>query len=134
MAEPNVDAALYTKVTGDAGVAALVGTRVYYGQAPAGSEMPRVIFAWAGGGEQNTCPRRMINLVYRVEAIAETKAGAVALDSAISSALHEQELTISGWQNYVLDRENTYRPPVENLEGRQVYRVGAYYRIRLVKL
>jgi len=76
----------------------------------------------------------MINLVYRVEAIAETKAGAVALDSAISSALHEQELTISGWQNYVLDRENTYRPPVENLEGRQVYRVGAYYRIRLVKL
>lgn len=134
MAEPNVDAALWTKLTDDAGVAALVVARVFYVQGPAKTPYPYVIFAPSGGGEENITPRRSKNMVYRVEAIAETKAAAVALDSAISTALHEQELTVAGWHNFVLDRGSEYRPPVENIEGKQVWRVGAFYRIRLACL
>ena len=134
MAEPDIDAALYTKLTNDAALAGLVGTKVYYGQAPQGTARPYVIFAPAGGGEVNATKRRMINEVYRVEFVANTKAEAVAGDSAISGALHEQELSISGWDVYDVQRESKYAPPVENLEGVQVWRRGAYYRIRLVSL
>lgn len=134
MAEPNVDAALYTKLTEDMGLNALVGTKIYYEQAPAGTALPYVIFAPAGGGEVNATRRRMIEQVWRVEGVASTKAEATALDSAISSALHEQELMVSGWSNWVMDREMMYAPPTENDQGVQIWRRGAYYRVKLVKL
>jgi len=134
MAEPNIDAGLYAKLTGDAALSVLVGSKVYYGQAPAGTALPYVIFAPVGGGEENLTPRRMISQVWRVEAVAATKAASVSIDSAISAALHEREITIVGWSNWSLRRETMYAPPTENAQGVQIWRRGAYYRVRAVSL
>ena len=133
MAEPDIDKGIYAKLTGTAAVTGLVGPAVYYGQAPATTAMPYIVFLPAGGGEDNTTQRRTKTVVYMIEGVAATKAAALAIDSAVSGALHEQRITLDadGWSNYALNRESDYRPPVENVEGRQVWRVGAYYRVRV---
>lgn len=130
MAEPDVGGAIYTKLIGDGTLSALVGTKVYEIQAPQGVDPPYVIFVPAGGGEGNVTPRRSKNALFLVKGVAETRAGAVAVDSAISGALHLQELTVSGWHNYDVQRES-HSSLVENLQGTQVWHKGAWYRVRL---
>lgn len=135
MAEPALDAALYSALTGDATVAGLVGSGVYKGQAPQDATRPYIIFFPSGGGEQNITPRRSKNELYMIRAVADTNASAIAVDSAISAALHKKPdgLIITGWNCYSLLRETRISIPIENIQGVQAYTEGAYYRIRLAK-
>lgn len=129
--EPNIDAAIYSTLIGDSTLSALVGSKVFYSQAPQGTAFPYVIFFVAGGGEENLTPRRSKNKLYFVKGVSNAKATASQIDRAVSDCLHGAALTVSGWGNYDLQRETDLAIPVENVQGTQVWHVGAYYRIKL---
>jgi len=129
---PNLDAALFSKLTNDNGVKTIVTARVYSLFAPEGATMPYVIFYEADGKIPNTCPRDTGDVVYRVESRATSLAGGVALHGAIYTALHESSLTVSGWTNYALTCTREMRFP-EDLSGVQYFRFVWDVRIRLSK-
>ena len=117
---PDLDATIYTALSGAAGVTALVSTKIYAIQAPAGTALPYVTFEIASGLIGNVVPRDTINYVVRVHAWASTRAAAASLSGAIYTALHETAPAISGWNNYwtVCDGEQRF---VENVSGTQIY-------------
>jgi len=132
MALPGLDAALRTLLVGSAPVTAIVGQKVYNLQAPASVALPYVIFYQASGVISNSVPRDTLNHVFRVEARASSGTGAITLAGAIYDALHEQELTLSGWSNYwmVVTNEMVF---IENVDGVQYHRRVYDVRIKASK-
>src|SRR5579885_203940 len=59
-----------------------------------------VVFQNVAGGDTNDSPRRNLDITYRVEFISTDIAHARAGAGHIEEALHQQELTISGWSNW----------------------------------
>lgn len=133
---PAMEEALYSKLQQDAGVAALIGgtaaPRLYNLMAPSGVTRPHIIFYLGSGLVSNTSPRDDMNDVFRVEAVGDTRQTADTLRGAIYTALHGQELTITGWSNYLLQAERK-TTIVETAEGRQYWRYIVDYRIRVDK-
>lgn len=127
-----LEAALYTKLTGQASlITALGGTYIYNKIAPQPAPAKYVIFQWQGGGDENETPHRTRNLVYAVMGVAATQAAAAAIDAEIDAALHLATLTISGWTNFWTARETDLNL-VETDAGEVVkFRVGGLYRIRI---
>lgn len=117
---PDLDSTIYTALSGAAGVSALVSTKIYAIQAPAGVALPYVTFEAASGVIPNVVPRDTLNYVYRVHAWASSRSAAAGLSGAIYTALHETAPAISGWTNYwtVCDREQRF---VENVNGTLIY-------------
>lgn len=133
---PSIEAALYSTLGQNASVASTIGgtaaPRLYNLMAPSGAARPHIIFYLGSGLVSNTSPRDDVNDVFRVEAVAETRGGAETLSGAIYTALHGQELTITGWSNYLLQAERK-TTIVENSDGRQYWRYIVDYRIRADK-
>lgn len=103
MAFPDVYSALFSKLSNDSGLTALVGQRIYSLQAPNGATYPLVIYYLASGVLPNDSPRDSISDVYRVDSWSTVSAAhARTVADAVHSALHEQALTIPGWSNYWL--------------------------------
>lgn len=130
------EAALYTRLTGEASVTALLaGTAsIYNQQAPPGDDYPLIVFQYQGGGDENKSPHRARNVLYTIKAISEeglTDAGAI--DAAIDTVLHLDELTVSGWSNFWLAREDDLRLVETTPEGKRYYHAGGIYRARIAK-
>lgn len=125
----DIDAALSAKLLATATVTALVSTRIYGGQAPAKTALPYIVFNSASGLFDNTTPHQDVNHVYRVAAVATTRAAAYAIIAACHDALHHNSLSLSGWRTFMVVQENIITL-VDNLEGTQIYRVIADFRIR----
>ncbi len=134
----NVDAGLYTKLTGASALTTLVGRdtsnnwKIYNSQAPANTVLPYVVFNLASGLLDNTTPHQDLNHVYRVAALATNPNGllsAYTIQVAVHDALHHQSLSISGWTTFMVvnERINTF---VDNVDGTQIFRVIGDYRIR----
>lgn len=135
MNQGSVDAGVYNALVSGAGTALAAyagGTanpRVYYRQAPAGAALPYVRYeAWAGG-DDNDSPLRSFNVVYLVTAVAETGAAADTGAALIDNALHARTLTITGATNFYTAREAWF-DQLDNIEGRQFWRRGGFYRVR----
>jgi hypothetical protein len=128
MTWPDFDAALYTKLANDAGVAALVAAKIFADAADAlqlrdavNEGLPYIVFNQAGGGPGNAWATETASVLYRVDSRHGTRAGAATLHAAVYAALHKQTLTISGWANYWLacERQQSFIDE----EGKQaVYR------------
>lgn len=138
MSLPDVERAIYAKLTGDSGVSALVSTRVHESLAPAGATRPYIVFYNASGLHPAETPRDTLNYVFRIEAVVDedSDSGSTAaynLQSAIHSALSGAALSISGWSAYWVDfeRYTTLFDAVEH--GRQLRRLIGDYRIRASK-
>lgn len=129
MSFPDVGAALYTRLTADAGVSALVGSRVSELVVPNTEAVPWVRYYIAVGTVPNTEPRDTIDERWRVECTDTDRAGAWTLCQAVSSALHEQTLTLSGWTNYKTEVSNLVRL-TETVDGRHYWRFIVDVRIR----
>ena len=133
---PDIEQALYTKLAATAGVTSLVGgtvsPRIYSHQAPANVSRPYLLYYEASTVIPNRTPHHDIDSVYRVEAVADTRAGAEALRGASYTALHNQALTVSGFANYQLEADGA-RALLDNVDGKQVYRRITDIRIRLSK-
>ncbi len=98
--------------------------------APQGSSTPLVVYKYMGGGDDNTTQTRARSVVYMVKAIAENLDTAQQIDDKIDAALHNQELTISGWGNWWTARESDVAY-AEDSAGVLVWHVGGLYRIRI---
>lgn len=125
----DLDAALSTKLLATSSVTALVSTRIYGGQAPAKTTLPYLVFQSASGMFDNTTPHQDMNNLYRLTAVASTRAAAYAIIAACHDALHHNSLSLSGWTTFQLVQENILSF-VDNVEGTLFFRVVGEYRIR----
>jgi hypothetical protein len=129
-----VEAALYSRLSGGTALTALLGgTKIYNGLAPQGTVTPYVVFSQLSGIEENLTPTDSENLVYQVKGISSAgMAAAGSIADAINVLLHEQLLTVTGWGCFWCTRERHIRYE-EAESGERVAHAGATYRIRLTK-
>lgn len=129
-----IEKALVTALSGNANLVALVGSNIYDSQAPQGTVEPFVVFQYVAGGAPNDNAREALDVQYRVECISQTQATARLGAAYVDAALHNQELTpgVAGWTNYRTERYRLFNQ-VDNLDGKQWNRKGAFYRIRMSK-
>lgn len=131
-----IEAALYGALTNDAQLSALIGTNAFDTQAPAGAAGDYVVYQFIVGGPDNQSPRDVQDVQYRVEYISQTQNSARVGAGHIDRILHNGDISAylgtAGWSVY---RSRAYRQfnQVENLDGRQWYRKGAFYRIQVSK-
>lgn len=123
-----LDAAIYTKLTTDSAVAAMVVDRVIEGQAPEGTAYPLILFKAMSGGDTNRTRRRDVECEYLVEGVSPDPSEAMTLAGLIQDCLHDTELTVSGWSNYLCQCTTFFRTD-ESVEGTWVYRRGSFVEI-----
>ena len=130
-----IETGLDAKLSGDSDIVAKLGSaNIWTPFIRQGASYPAIQFYYAGGGEENLTPHRMVNTVYAVKGISQTSmkhAGEIA--ELINTALHGQTLTITGWSNFWLAREGLIRYHEIGPGGEDYYHAGAYYRCRLDK-
>jgi len=126
-----LNAAIYSKLTGGTAlVSALGGTCIYHGLAPEGAALPYVVWSYAAGGHENMTPRESVNAVIYVRAYAASAKTAAILDG-LAAELMETTLSLTGWDNYWLAREESIVLPETDEAGKTTWSCGAYYRVRL---
>lgn len=126
----SLEAAIYTKLTGQASlITALGGTLIYNQIAPQPAAAKYCVFQWQGGGDANESPTRMREVLYTVRGVATTKAAAGSIDAAIDDALHKQTLTVTGWTNILCMRETDINFVEQDAGGVNRFHAGAIYRI-----
>ena len=126
-----LNAALYTKLQGTSGVTGVLSgtTAIYSMQAPDNAALPYVVFNTQGGGDENDTAHRTKNLVIFVRAyskVSEAQSGSI--DSAVDAALHLSSLSVSGWSNFWLAREEDLETVENPPTGTQVFMNGGLYR------
>ena len=126
-----LNAALETRLTGGTAlVTALGGTAIYHGFAPEGKALPYVVWSYSGGGHENMTPHESVNLVIYARGYAASAKQAAQIDAHIAD-LMETTLTVTGWNNYWLAREESIVLPDIDEAGKATWSCGAYYRVRL---
>ena len=126
-----LNAAIYSKLSGGTAlVSALGGTCIYHGVAPEGAALPYVVWSYAAGGHENMTPRESVNAVIYVRAYAASAKTAAILDGYVAE-LMETKLSVTGWNNYWLAREESIVLPETDSAGKTTWSCGAYYRVRL---
>lgn len=136
MADPSslIAVALKSKLAaGSTLITELGGTAIFQMIARKSQALPYVIFQTQGGGDENTTPRRSVNDVWTVKGIASGLTKAEAIADEIDTLLHDQTLTIAGWSNFWMAREQTVRFAEVDEKGDDIWHIGAQYRIRLSK-
>jgi len=129
MSQTATDTAIYSKL---AGLGANFGTRVFAQLAPAGTATPYCIFFHVAGGEKNDSPARAVDLDYQIEVVSTVLSEARAGADTIKEALHNGTMTVSGWGVMAITAETPFER-VDLVEGKQWWRRGDTYRIRLNK-
>lgn len=131
-----LDAALYTKIQGVSAITSLLGgtTEIYSINAPESATFPYVVFSVQSGGDDNLDPRRTKNIVYFIRAYSKTeKAQAGTIDDLLDTTLHLQSVSVSGWNNYWLAREEDLESVEYPPSNQPIYMVGGFYRLLLDK-
>jgi len=131
-----VNNAIADHLMGDTALTALLsGTdAIFYGLAPAGSELPYVVYSLAGGGDDHLCPQESVDEVYIIKGVAETAQDAAAIAGALRTSLHEVEpSTESPWTIYRCQADGKMFLYPEEEEHEQFWHGGDTYRIRATK-
>jgi len=128
-----VDTGIYSKLSADATLVALLsaGTPIYQMQAPPDTARPYIIYFHAGGGNENITPSDLRSLVYAVKGVSDTLVAAGNIDARIEDVLHNQSITVTGYTNIWLAREDEVQLVEIAPDGNPIYHYGAYYRIRI---
>lgn len=126
-----IEEGLFSALVGDTAVYAEVGSDVYNRAAPQGTSKPYIVFFHAGGGHENINPSDMQNHVYLVKAVAATARQAGTIDDLVIDCLHGSALTVTGYTNFWLAREDEVQITETAPDGTLVYHTGGYYRIRI---
>lgn len=130
MTLPNVGSALRAHLAaGTALVTELGGTRIYEALAPQGALLPYVIYSRAGGGDDNSAPRRTRSEQWVVKVVSEDQAQARRVDALIDERLHEAELTLTGWDNYQTARRTDVAYAEPSGGGAVYWHRGARYQL-----
>jgi len=131
-----INTAIYSKLSAGTALTALLAgtTSIYHLQAPDNATLPYVVFSHAAGGDENQTPiRRKNNLVF-VRGYSNVSAlAAGSIDAQVDALLHAGTLTVTGWNNFWLCREQDLEN-IDNLpSGEKVWMAGGYYRLRIGK-
>lgn len=129
-----LERAIYSRLSGDAGLAALVDDRIYNIAAPRGASLPYVVFNQQSGREENRTPRRERLYDYTIKAIAQTLQEAGDIADAIDTAMFDATLHVDGWNEaYWVRPVTTIRYKEIEASGDAVYHAGAVYEIRIAQ-
>ena len=129
-----LNAAIYSKLSGTAGITSLLAgtTSIYSLQAPDNAAMPYIVYNIQGGGDENFDAHRTKNIVMFIRAyskVSEAQAGSI--DAQIDTALHKGTISVTGWSNFWTAREEDVTA-VDNLpSGQKIWMSGGMYRIRI---
>lgn len=131
-----LNTALFGRLSSTAAVTALLsGTAaIYHLRAPNNAGYPYIVFSIQGGGDENDTANRTKNLVLFIRAysgVSAKQAGSV--DAQIDAALHLTPLTVSGWTDFWLAREEDLEAVESEPDGQSIYMKGGFYRVRLDK-
>jgi hypothetical protein len=133
-----LDQAIYQRLQTTGGITSLLSgtTAIYHMQAPEDATLPYVVFSWPSELDENATPHRTKNNIIFIRAYASGGNGALtagSIDDQVDTAIHLVPLTVSGWTNIWLAREQGLET-VETLpNGENIFMRGANYRVRLAK-
>ena len=131
-----LNSALYSKLQTTSGITSLLSgtTAIYNQQAPEGATLPFVVFSTPSEVDENMSQNRTKNNVVFIRAYSGVSASqAGSIDAAIDTALHLIPLTVSGWTNFWMVREQGIELVETQPSGKIIYSSGANYRCRLDK-
>lgn len=128
-----LNSAINSRLTGGTAlVSALGGTAIYHGGAPDESALPYVVWNHQASNRDNWTPSESAQSVLYVRAYAATAKKAGQIDDCVAD-LMKTNLTLTGWTNFWLAREEEFLLPEKDETGSTTWMCGAYYRIRLDK-
>lgn len=125
-----LNTAIYSRL---AGTYTTAGSSVYYLQAPDGAALPYIVFDYVSDLEENYTPNRTRNASVFVRAYGTTPAQAGTIDAQVDTRMHGTALTVTGYSNFWIAREDGFSAVETDTSGRKTYMAGADYRIRLDK-
>lgn len=131
-----LDAAIYTRLQSAGSITSLLAgtTAIYHLQAPKGQDYAYIVFSSQSEITENRTQHVTDNDIIFIRAYsAESAAEAGSIDARIRTAVHLVPLTVTGWSNYWLAREQALETVENDPSGRAIYMRGANYRIRLEK-
>jgi hypothetical protein len=129
-----IKTAIQSRLTGGTALTALLpGTAsIYSTQAPDKATLPYVVYSLYAGGPENETPKERSNVVYYVRAYsAISQKNADDIDDQLRALLHKNNLTVTGWTNFSLFREEDIETPSVTPANQTIYSSGGLYRIRL---
>lgn len=130
----DLETALSTKIKGiSALITELGGTFIYNTLAPQTAPSKYALYRWQAGGDVNDTPVRSVDVLYGIYGIATTKAEAVTISGLIDGSIHHSTLSMSGWNNYWMVREQDIQLAETDEAGNTRWQVGGLYRIRADK-
>lgn len=121
--------ALRTAIFSRLGTATLAGTSIFFLKAPDNQAVPFIVFDTVSDFDENTSPTRNKNTLVYIRGRAATAAQAETMDGQIDALFHNKPLTVTGYTNYQLQRENAYAITDVNQAGVTEYIAGAEYRL-----
>jgi hypothetical protein len=130
MSIPALNTALYSRLGGTATAA---GSAVFFGAAPDKQALPYIVWDYVADADENMTANRTKNTVVFVRGYAATPGAAGTIDGQIDTLLHLSPLTVTGYTNFWIARENAYSLDETDPAGRETYMAGAEYRVRLDK-
>jgi hypothetical protein len=130
-----VNAALVNKLTSGTALTSLLaaGTASIYHMQAGSATLPYVIFSLQGGGPDNLTGRDMPNLVYHVRAYADSARLAGSIDTAVSALLHKGTIAATGYNNFLLLREEDTELIENPPNSVPIFMAGGFYRVRISK-
>lgn len=108
--------------------------KFFLGAAPEDANLPYIRINHIYGGEPPKSPKREFDQVWMVCVISFSQPEAEALDAELRSLLVNRRLALTdNWFAWVGITVNGEYAQVDNVQGQQMWSVGAYYRIRGIK-
>jgi uncharacterized protein DUF3168 len=133
-----LNAAIYSRLQTTSAITSLLAgtTAIYNMQAPEGQAYPYIVFNLQGGGDVNDTQNRLKNLIVFVRTYTQGGVGAAqggSIDAQVDTALHLNPLTVSGWTNIWLAREQDIELVGNDPTGQRYYTTGGLYRVMIDK-
>ena len=127
-----IETGLYTALTGGTALISELGaTAIYHRHTPQGTARPYVVYTHSGGGHENINPSDLQNHLYLVKAVADGSKEAGTIDDLVIDLLHGGTLTVAGYTNIWMAREQEVQMTETLRDGKVAYHCGGYYRIRI---
>lgn len=126
--------AIYSKLTASSALKTLLSSAssVYFLQAPDDASYDYVVFSHQAAGPDNETERDNRTFMTFVRAYSVTSAKiANLIDNQIEAALHQKTISVTGYTNYTIMREESVQTIENPPDGTKVYMSGGIYRIRL---
>jgi hypothetical protein len=131
-----INSALYTRLQTTSAVTTLLSgtTAIYNQQAPEAATLPYIVFSTPSEIDDNDTQNRTKNILVSIRSYSGNSAAqAGSIDNAIDTALHLIPLTVTGWSNFWMAREQGIELVENQPSGKQIYSMNADYRVRLDK-